>query len=62
MTENIYNEQGKLIAQNWQRHNGDWMHKWITFRTGDFDKFSWRGKAEGEDMMTWTYKKLKDKN
>ena len=58
-TENIYKD-GKLIAQNWQRHNGDWMHKWMDWRTNDFDKFSWRGKAKGEGMNNWTYKKLKN--
>lgn len=57
MTENIYNKQGKLIGQNWQRNNGKWMHKWIDFRTNDFDKFSWGEKAEGEDIDSWTYEK-----
>ena len=60
--ENIYDKDDKLIGQNWQRNNGDWMHKWMDHRTGSFYKFSLHGLAKGEDMSSWTYRELKDKN
>ena len=57
--ENIFDKNGKLMAQNWQRHNGDWMHKWIDFKINDFYKFSWGGKAKGKEMDSRYYKKTK---
>ena len=56
---NIFDKYNKLIAHNWQRHNSNWMHKWIDFRTNDFYKFSWGGKAKGEDMDSWRYENIK---
>lgn len=52
---NRYRPNGKLIGQNYQRDNGDWMHKWKSINHEGFDKFSWNGKAKGNDMETWTY-------
>lgn len=57
MRQNIFDLRGELIGQNYQRDNGDWMHKWAN--SNGFDRFSWRGKAEGEDMNNWTYKDVK---
>lgn len=56
--ENIFDRNGKLIGQNYQRDNGDWMHKWSSVNHEGFDKFSWKGKAKGKDMETWTYEEL----
>ena len=53
--QNIFDKNGRLIGQDYQRHTGEWMHKWKSVRHEGFDKFSWRGKAQGEDMDTWTY-------
>ena len=55
MRQNIFDKNGRLIGQNYQRDNGDWAHKWVSVNHDGFDKFSWRGKAEGRDMDTWTY-------
>jgi len=55
MRQNIFDKNRKLIGQNYQRDNGDWMHKWISVRHKGFDRFSWKGKAQGENMETWTY-------
>jgi len=56
MRENIFDKNGKLIGQNWQRANGDWMHKWTDFRSVEvFEKYSWKGKAKGDVDGSWTY-------
>lgn len=51
---NIYNN-GNLIGQDYQRNNGEWMHKWKSVRHEGFDKFSWRGRAVGKGMKNWKY-------
>lgn len=55
---NVYDKNGNLIGQDYQRDNGDWMHKWVSVRHEGFDKFSWKGRVEGEDMDKWTYKEI----
>jgi len=55
MREDILDQNGKLIGQNYQRENGEWMHKWVSVNHEGFDKFSWRGKATGENMGLWTF-------
>lgn len=32
MRQNIFDKNGKLIGQDYQRDNGDWMHKWTSAR------------------------------
>ena len=63
MRQNIFNQNDKLIGQNYQTKKGKWRHKWIDFRSnnGTFEPFTWSGKAKGDDMDTWTYEKLKTK-
>jgi len=58
MRQNIFDKNGKLIGQNYQREDGRWMHKWASVNHEGFDKFSWRFKAKGESMETWTYKEV----
>lgn len=59
MRENIFNKDGKLIGQNWQRENGNWMHKWTDFRSDEvFEKHSWKNKAKGKDDDGWTYENV----
>lgn len=52
---NVFDAKGKLIGQDYQRDNGEWMHKWIDPKTGTFERGSWRGKCQGEDMRNWSY-------
>jgi hypothetical protein len=48
-----------LIGQNWQRENGNWMHKWTDFRSDEvFEKHSWKNKAKGKDDDSWTYENV----
>lgn len=54
MRLNVY-ENDKLIGQDYQRENGEWMHKWFDHRTGTFERGSWRGRCQGETEKTWTY-------
>ncbi len=53
----IYNENGKLIGQDYKRENGGWMHKWMT-KEGVFERGSWRGRAEGENKNKWKYEPI----
>ena len=55
---NVFTREGKLIGQNYQRDNMEWMHKWIDGRTGQFERGSWSGKCEGETSEKWTYKQI----
>ena len=57
MRLNIY-ENGKLIGQDYQHANGEWMHKWYDSRRSCFERGSWRGRAEGENKKQWVYKRL----
>lgn len=57
MRQNIFDKNGELIGQNYQRDNGEWMHKWVL--RGEFERGSWRGKAQGDEMDTWTYVDVK---
>lgn len=52
----IYNERGEIIGQDYQRDNGEWMHKWIL--RGEFERGSWRGRCSGENQNKWTYKEV----
>ena len=58
MRYNILNKNGKIIGQDYQRENGEWMHKWKSVNHNGFDRFSWRGRADGIDSKFWTYEKL----
>lgn len=53
---NVYDGNGKLIGQDYQRDNGEWMHKWMDSKTGSFERGSWRGRCEGDNSFEWTYK------
>lgn len=48
-------ENGKLIGQDYQRDNGEWSHKWIDSKTGDFERGSWRLRCDGENKENWVY-------
>ena len=52
---NIYDKNGKWIGQDYQRENGKWSHKWKSINHEGLDRFSWTGRAKGEDMETWSY-------
>lgn len=58
---NVYDKNGKLIGQDYQRDNGDWMHKWVD-KTGKFERGSSRGRCADTNSdgssKTWTYKKV----
>lgn len=49
---NVY-DGDKLIGQNYQRENGEWMSKWKSNRHDGFDTFSWRGKLHGQEVNNW---------
>ena len=51
---NIY-QNGKIIGQDYQRENGDWMHKWWCRRDNRFERGSWPGRAQGDNMSGWAY-------
>ena len=53
MRINIFHK-GKLIGQDYQRENGEWMHKWMR-EDGKFERGGWRGRCEGEDSHEWEY-------
>lgn len=59
---NIYDKNGKWIGQDYQRGNGDWSHKWKSTHHEGLDRFSWRGRAKGEDMKTWSYSPSSENN
>ena len=53
---NVYDGNGKLIGQDYQRENGEWMHKWMDGKTDSFERGSWRGRCEGDNSAKWIYK------
>lgn len=61
MRYNIYSN-GKLIGQNYQRENGDWMHKWYDSKDKKFERGSWKGKCGSKDdnMSEWKYKLVRE--
>jgi hypothetical protein len=52
---NVYDKNGKLIGQDYQRDNGDWMHKWFDDKTQSFERGSWRGRCDGVGIEDWLY-------
>ena len=59
MRFNIF-ENGKLIGQDYQRDSGEWMHKWVDWRTGEFERGSWRLRCEGNNKDKWIYEEVKE--
>lgn len=58
MRLNVYDENHKLIGQDYQRESGEWMHKWIDSKTGKFERGSWKGRCEGQGSENWYYKNV----
>lgn len=56
---NVYRND-KLVGQDYQREDGTWMHKWVDFRLGGFERGSWRGRCEFEDNKNIRYKEVLD--
>lgn len=56
---NIY-IQDRLIAQDYQRENGEWSHKWMG-SDGRWERGSWRGRAEGDNSTEWRYVDITDR-
>ena len=56
---NVYDKKGNLIGQDYQRDNGQWMHKWIG-KDGKFERGSSKGRCKSDDgdSKTWTYKRV----
>lgn len=50
---NVFDTNGKLIAQDYKSGSGKWMHKWAN--NGVFEKGGWPGKASGQNQLTWKY-------
>lgn len=51
-------EGEKLIGQDYQRENGEWMHKWVM--NGVFERGSWRGRCAGENSDNWRYEEFNE--
>jgi hypothetical protein len=57
---NIYNSRGELIGQDYQRDNGEWMHKWFDSKTGKFERGSSKFRADGNEKKSWIYKEVNE--
>ena len=51
-------ENEKLIGVDYQMDNGDWMHKWVDWRTGKLERGSWRLRCQGDNMSKWEYREV----
>jgi len=60
MRFNIYDENKKLIGQDYQRENGEWSHKWTRGENREFERGSWKFRADPDNLKKWTYEEVKD--
>jgi hypothetical protein len=51
----------RLVGQDYTRENGKWSHKWFISRDKKFERGSWPGRAQGENMDKWKYVEIEEK-
>lgn len=55
MRLNIFDGNNKLIGQDYQKDDGEWMHKWYDTKNNSFERGSWTGRSNGENKKKWRY-------
>jgi len=54
---NIYHN-GRIIGRDDMNEEGRWSHKWFSQRDNCFERGSWRGRADGDNIKKWTYEEI----